>query len=113
MLQKKIISRGTPVSDNSRIEYVLIKTNDNRYKDGEKLSDNAEDIEYFKQHREILRIDYLLYLQRQAIKPIDEVIQKVLKLEDFLHNHFKIRVQKELVLRKIKKLNSPKITIVE
>jgi len=110
---KKIISRGTPVSDNSRIEYVLIKTNDNRYKDGEKLSDNAEDIEYFKQHREILRIDYLLYLQRQAIKPIDEVIQKVLKLEDFLYNHFKIRVQKELVLRKIKKLNSPKITIVE
>ena len=110
---KKIISRGTPVSDNSRIEYVLIKTNDNRYKDGEKLSDNAEDIEYFKQHREILRIDYLLYLQRQAIKPIDEVIQKVLKLEDFLHNHFKVRVQKELVLRKIKKLYSPKITIVE
>ena len=105
----KMISRGIQVPVGSRIEYLLLDKG-NGFDKHEKQLEQAEDVNYFAENREYLRINYLNYLQTQAFKPVDELLKVALHLESFMENQLKLRIQKtNNILQKIKKLFAPRL----
>ena len=80
-LAVKMRSRGVTVSVGSRIEYVVIENCTSK-----KLIDKIEDVQYFKRHRTILKIDKMYYL-KQLINPVDQLIMAwEPKLKNFTKN---------------------------
>jgi DNA polymerase elongation subunit (family B) len=104
--------RGDPVGINSRLEYVFLNTGKGYIKD-EKQHDKIEDAEYFGEFREVLRMDYLYYLEKQIIKPIDELLKVCLGLQDFMKSQFKHRVNKNNLIVKMKNHLEKSINFVE
>lgn len=110
-LANRLKSRGIPVAAGSRIEYILT----DKFQ-GEKdfsQGDIVEDVDYFKQWRSILRVGYLHYLEKQFMKPLDELLNVGLGIENFVKNQFNYRLLKHRLMSEIKELYSPKITIVD
>jgi DNA polymerase elongation subunit (family B) len=68
-LAERMRKRGCHVSAGERLSYVITQN-------GEKLSEKMEDVEYFKEHSETLRIDSLYYM-KLMINPFDEVLMTV------------------------------------
>jgi hypothetical protein len=73
-LSKRMASRGVQVGNGSRIEYIFT-TKFKGQKAGFSQGDKVEDYDYFKLWKEFLKIDYLYYLEKQFIKPIDELLR--------------------------------------
>ena len=90
-------------------QYLLLDKG-NGFDKHEKQLEQAEDVNYFAENREYLRINYLNYLQTQAFKPVDELLKVALHLESFMENQLKLRIQKtNNILQKIKKLFAPRL----
>ncbi len=111
-LAKKMINRGVIVPVGSRLEYLLLD-NGKGYDKNEKQLEQVEDITYFLENREILRINYLEYLKRQALKPIDELLRVSVHLNGMIDQHFKLRIQKSNVNQTIKKIFKPTIEFLD
>jgi len=109
---KKMIQRGIEILVGTRIEYLLLDLG-NGYDKKEKQQDQAEDVNYFGEYRELLRINYIEYFKRQSVLPIEELLNVVLKLEDFMKSQLELRIQKSLYIQQIKKVNSVKIEFVD
>lgn len=107
-LAEKMRNRGKPVSDGTRLEYVML-TDGTAKSVKEKKYDKIESAEYYKEHSGILRIDYLCYLQNLA-SSLDQVLNVVNKKQDFVLEQFNIRLQKLKVLEELKDLVKPTIT---
>lgn len=130
ILVERMRRRGQDVSAGSRIGYIF--TTNDRYSKKEKKeikqADKVEDEEYFKENREILRIDYLYYLEKQAVKPIDEIltttfgdkVTRTIKMKrskhektiGFMHQQFIFRKFKNEINRQIESLGEAKIELV-
>jgi len=106
LLGEKMKSRGIPVGAGSRIEYVIIKNKVFKKTDAQK--DKLEDVNYFAEHREIYRLDYLSYL-KQFINPIDELCEVVMNVKGFVKGQFEQRIQYSKVVDRITMLGGPKI----
>ena len=109
---KNMMARGIDVPVGSRIEYVMLDKG-NGYDKKMKQSEQVEDVNYFAEFREEfrLRIDYLYYLKSQCVKPIDELLKVALKIENFVKDHFDVRVAwMNGVVQKIKETDKPVIT---
>jgi DNA polymerase elongation subunit (family B) len=104
--------RGDPVGINSRLEYVFLDTGKGYIKD-EKQHDKIEDSEYFGEFREVLRMDYLYYLEKQIIKPIDELLKVCLGLDKFMNIQFKYRVNKNTCINKMKHCMDRPVKFIE
>ncbi len=61
----KIRARGTPVDANTRIEYIMMSDTNEAYNPNVKQYEISEDLSYFLQFREVLRMDFLMYLDSQ------------------------------------------------
>lgn len=109
-LAEKMRNRGKPVSDGTRLEYVML-TDGTAKSVKEKKYDKIESAEYYKEHSGILRIDYLCYLQNLA-SSLDQVLNVVNKKQDFVLEQFNIRLQKLKVLEELKELVKPKINFI-
>jgi DNA polymerase elongation subunit (family B) len=109
---KKMIQRGIDILVGTRIEYLLLDLG-NGYSKNEKQQEQAEDVSYFSENREILRINYLEYFKRQAVLPIDELLFVALKLEGFMKSQLEILIQKSYQLQQIKKINSVKLEFID
>lgn len=107
-LAAKKEKRGEPVSLNSRIEYLLLDLGRGYQKD-ELQQEKVEDVDYFGEFREVLRIDYLYYLKAQVVKPIDELLTLCLGLEKFMETQFKYRVNKTNFIHKFKDNLRPQV----
>jgi DNA polymerase elongation subunit (family B) len=123
-LAEKMKRRGKPVSVGTRLEYIVSDTGNKK----DKLFNQIEDYEYFKDHSSILTIDFLYYL-KLGINPIDEVLKIGLKLnnsvdkekkiksgcnlEKFVETQRKYRINKYMMLKELNELFSPKIKFVE
>lgn len=110
-LAQKMVNRGTPMGVGSRIEYLLLD-NGAGYKKVEIQQDKIEDVMYFSEFRDILRIDYVYYF-KTFIKPLDELLKVSIGIEDFIKNHYKLRVMKWNVISRIKQLFKPKIDFID
>ncbi len=98
-LAERMKSRGVPIATGSRIEYVFttISRGEKNPEQGQKI----EDLDYFHKFRQYLRIDYLYYMEKQLIKPLDELLFVCLGIENFVLKQFKLRTQKYLVTTRI------------
>lgn len=85
----KMKERGKYVSSGTRVRYIFVKTkgaNDPQYL-------KAEDPDFYLESLngpEPLEIDYLYYLEKQLINPIDEALEVKFKVQDVLKNFYKL-----------------------
>lgn len=86
-LLEKIKQRGQTKNEGSRLEYVIIETNNLDDKQSRKI----ESFDYFLKHRDVIRLDYLYYMER-CINAIDQVMEVVFGVYDFLKTEHKTRV---------------------
>lgn len=110
-LAEKIRRRGKRIDPGTRMEYVL--TTDNTYYTTHKAKqwEKMEDMEYFMEHSDILRIDFMYYLKNLST-PLDQVLGIVNEdMKKFTEQQYKLRVQKIKCMESIKKLSRPKLII--
>lgn len=71
LLSLKMISRGTDIPPNTRLEFLYIRNPDAQHQ-----GDKAEDYLYFKENKAIegFKIDELHYLEKQILKPVTELL---------------------------------------
>lgn len=108
-LAEKMRRRGTRVDAGERIGYCVIES-ENNTKD--KLFDKIEDVDYFKEHSEILKIDSLYYT-KLLINPVDEVLSAVYKKDDICKKYYKAREQYWKVVQQLNGMFSPVIKLIE
>ena len=109
---KNMQERGQIVVVGMRVEYLLLD-NGKGYDKNEKAVDQGEDMNYYLENREVLRINYLEYFKRQSVLPVDELLRVALHLENFMEEHLKLRIQKSHVVQSIKNLNKPKFVFLD
>jgi len=107
-LALKLEKRGIPVPVNTRLEFLYVKLD----KKDKLQEDIIEELNYFKDNRDVLRIDFIYYLEHQIVKPVDEMMKVAFGLEDFMKKHCALRKIKEQVNSEIKSLFSPEVKII-
>jgi DNA polymerase elongation subunit (family B) len=80
-LAKRIRERGLNIETGSRIEFLF--TTNGRYDPKFNQGDKVESLEHFEKWLFYLRIDYLYYLEKQIVTPLDEIISVGLNTENF------------------------------
>jgi DNA polymerase elongation subunit (family B) len=75
-LAQRMKERGTPVDVGERIEYLLTTQADHKAIQ----ADRIEEIDYFKKHRGLINVDYVIYINRIA-NNLDELIDVVFKVK--------------------------------
>jgi hypothetical protein len=68
---------------------------------------------YFNEHKDILRIDYLHYLESQGMVPLEELLRVCCYLEDEMEKIFNYRVAHNKVIYSLKKIFETKFRWVE
>ena len=112
VVAKKMINRGIPVPVGTRIEYVIIDRM-NGYDKKVKKFEKTEDMGYFNEHKDILRIDYLHYLESQGMVPLEEILRVCCHLKDEMEKIFSYRVAQNKVVYSLKKIFETKFKWVE
>ena len=112
-LAEKMRNRGQRVDVGTRLEYVIVDVGKNK-----KQYEKIENIDYFLQHNDIIRIDFLEYI-RLMINPIDDLLNVGFKKniqdgykfkKDFIFDQYKFRsINRKKMLDEIKSLFTPKL----
>jgi len=110
-LAKKMKERGIAVPGGTRIEYVIHRNNNHVYKNNENQQEKLEDINYVLNYREIFRISHLDYM-KLFVNPIDQVLEVMIGLNDFVKTQFKYRVIKQKVTTELKNKFRPVVKFV-
>jgi hypothetical protein len=105
-LLEKIKRRGQMRNEGSRLEYVIVETNDLKAKQSAKI----ETSNYYCKNKGLLNLDYLYYLHR-LINPIDQILEVIFDLKDFMKTHYNHRVAKQKLTIQLNDLFSPKLEI--
>jgi len=105
-LLEKIKRRGQMRNEGSRLEYVIVETNDLKDKQSAKI----ETLNYFKKNKGILNLDYLYYLSR-LINPLDQLLEVIFNLTDFTKTQHKIFTTKRKLIMEINNIFVPKFEI--
>ena len=106
--------RGQRVDQGSRIEYVITLHNSHKGKQYEKI----EHIDYFKKHKDVLKIDYLYYLDMIAT-PIDQLLNIMYCnnkgfIKNFVQMQYRFRWKyRQACLDTIKAQNKPIFKIIK
>jgi DNA polymerase elongation subunit (family B) len=108
-LAERMRRRGMRVDPGSRLEYVIIESEDN-FKD--KTSEKMESVDYFANHRDVLKIDFMYYL-KLLTNPMDQVLITAYKEKDFTLKQYKFRIQRCKVLEELRNLFRPKLKFIE
>ena len=116
-LAEKMRSRGQRVDVGTRLEYVIVDVGKNK-----KQYEKIDNIDYFLQHNDILRIDFLDYV-KLMINPIDDLLNVAFQKniqdgyrfkKDFLLEQYKFRsITRKKVLDELKALFSPTLVFTK
>ena len=82
---EKMKNRGYPVAVNSRIEYVLLAEPDNIYDKEKKQYQLTEDLSYFKEFNDLLKLDYHQYFVSQYINFLDQIMSAIFGMKDIVY----------------------------
>ena len=104
-LAERMRQRGSHVSAGERLGFIITQS-------GDKLSEKMEDVEYFKEHSETLRVDSLYYM-KLMINPFDEVLMTVYKKKDIFKKFYKSREQFKKVMTQLENLSRPKLKFID
>ena len=110
-LANRMIERGIEVPSGSRLEYIF--TTRCQYDKTFNQGDKVEDVDYFSIIKEFVGIDYLYYMEKQFIKPLDELLKVGLGVEDFFKKQYIQRYYKREVCKEIKELFAPQLVFEE
>ena len=103
-LAQKMRKRGQRVDVGSRIEYVITEGPGIKAKQYEKI----ESADYFLDHKDILKIDYMYYLNNLT-NPVDQVLNIIMEEKNIISNTYKFRLIHLKMLNQLKNLFSLKI----
>lgn len=105
-LAEKMRRRGKIVVAGQRLEYVVCDPIRPRHK----LFDKIEDVDVVREYGEIVRIDHLYYLKMMTA-PLDEVLEVAFGIRNFVHNIYKLHMQKNKLNRQLELLCKPIIIV--
>lgn len=105
-LLEKIRRRGQMRNEGSRLEYVIVETNDLKDKQSAKI----ETLNYYTNNKGVLNLDYLYYLHR-CVNPIDQILEVIFNLKDYMKNHYNDRVLKRKLTLQINDVFSPTLEV--
>ena len=102
---KRMNARGVPTCAGMRIEYVFTT----RFKGQKNIiqGEKAEELDYFENCKDVLKLDYLYYLEKQFIKPLDELLKVSLNIEGFVKNIYNYHFNKYLVNKQLFESDAP------
>ena len=103
-LASRMQSRGKLVTSGSRLRYVF--TTRGSVEDLQRVK--IEDYDYFVEHSNFLRLDYLYYMKSQ-FKQVDDLIKMVFGYHEVVKGQFKARLRKQRTLEELKLLISPRV----
>ena len=106
-LAEKMKLRGKRVEAGTRLEHVVI---DNFDIDG-KLFDKIESWEYFKENKNILRLDFYYYL-KLFINPLDQIVETAFGIKDFTKKIYKYHILKYKTLKQLKTIANAKLNFI-
>jgi DNA polymerase elongation subunit (family B) len=106
-LALKLRKRGIDIGAGARLEYVLLR-NKELCKDV-KQGEIVEDFDYFTEMKEYFNLDLLYYFEKQLIKPVDELLEVVLGVKDYLKKNYKYRVFHRKMILELEKTFKEKI----
>jgi len=95
-LAEKMRRRGKLVSASQRIEYVITNPKHHLAKQFDKI----EDVEYVREHSDVIQIDPLYYLKLMS-KSMDEVLFVGLKLNEMVTRQYKYRLLKHKLIQEL------------
>ena len=112
-LAEKMKKRGQLVEVGTRLEYVITEQGGINGKQYTKI----ESVDYFANHREVLKIDFMYYL-KVLTNPLDQILNIINKnsrkyKQNLLLEQYKIRLRKKKMLDELNNLFSPKIIFIE
>lgn len=110
-LAEKMRARGQRVDTGSRLEYVITWSG-SKASIKDKQYEKIEDVDYFKQHSNILAIDHLYYVKALS-NPMDQVLKVVYGLNNFVLTQYKYRVQKVKIHEELLSLFVPKFSYIK
>ena len=95
-LAERMRRRGQRVDVGTRLEYVVTSTGGLKAKQFEKI----EHPDYFKEHSDVLRLEYIYYLKLLG-NSLDQLLEVAYKQKKFSDGQAKLRIKKEAVCREI------------
>ena len=107
-LSEKMKRRGKPIAIGTRIEYLLTTDGTYNYTKNTKNYKKIESFDYFKEHSDILMIDYMYYVNSIA-NSLDTVCNVINEEKNFVLKHFNLRMQKLKLHDELLNLFRPKI----
>jgi DNA polymerase delta subunit 1 len=90
--------RGIPVQEGERFEYIFIKSTQ------EKQKHHVETPRFYRANPGVVKIDYLYYLERQFMKPLEEIMTVVYKDSKFMKQLYLMHLQKRKVNETIERI---------
>jgi len=105
-LLEKIRRRGQICNEGSRMEFVILETDDLKDKQSAKI----ESLNYYKKNKDVLHLDYLYYMSR-LINPIDQILDVLFGLKDFTKIHHNDRTTKRKLTIQLNDLFAPNFEI--
>ena len=103
-LAEKMRRRGQRVDVGTRLEYVVTSTGGLKAKQFEKI----EHPDYFKEHSDVLRLEYIYYLKLLG-NSLDQLLEVAYKQKKFSDGQAKLRIKKEAVCREIEESFSERL----
>lgn len=112
-LAEKMKKRGQLVEVGTRLEYVITEQGGISGKQYTKI----ESVDYFANHREVLKIDFMYYL-KVLTNPVDQILNIINKnsrkyKQNLLLEQYKIRLKKKKMLDELNNLFTPKVIFIE
>ena len=92
---------------NKSVQYLFLDNGDVRYKVTDKVADKCEDLGYYLDNKKYLKIDFLSYIQRQLMKPVDEILLVGVTLNGLIEEQFHLRLLKKKYIYKLNDLFNP------
>jgi uracil-DNA glycosylase len=105
----KIRNRGTPVGQGARIEYVIVEDASREFVKDSKLSDCVDDLGYFRENSEVLRLNYLKYFESQYVNNFDVLIETIFGGSKPCTQIFKLLLAKNKVCAMIRQVFAPRL----
>jgi len=99
-LAMKMRKRGQRVEAGSRLEFVVLNTDNVK----DNLCDKYEHIDYFTQNSDVLKLDFLFYLKLLSLQLDQILVIAYPNTKSFALNQYKLRLQREKLLASIRDL---------
>lgn len=107
-LAKKLKERGIDVPVNTRIEYLFINCEDEKALQGKRI----EELEYYESHKSDYKIDFLYYIEKQLIMPLDRVLKVACGIDNYVFDLWRYHTMKYNINKKIEEIFDP-FTIID